>query len=281
MPNTLLEPARLNQRVQVEGTGLGPVNGDEAAGPIPGDLDVDVQVMVGDRQATVVSKGRSDCCAGIDYIVFEAPPGVEGCYVPVAVRTDGVLSNFATMSIAPDGKACADLPGLSATEVEKLRNGERLNLSQVELMRLGVKVALQGYSAEVLMDVGFGSFASLSSADLYRSGRAISFWRAGAPSPGACLVLPANSKEGIPLPVYQDPLTNRWPVLLKFLDPGENLNLTGSSGARKLHRSNSQYWGFLGGFNPEEGPSPPYLEPGAYTLGNGSGGKTSEPLKPC
>ncbi|MCX6636411.1 MAG: hypothetical protein NT090_15235 [Acidobacteria bacterium] len=273
VPNTLLEPARPNQRVQLEGTGLGPVNGDEAAGPIPGEIDADVQVMVGDRQATVVSKGRSDCCAGIDYIDFEVPPGVEGCYVPVAVRAGGVLSNFATMSIAPDGKACADLLGLSTTEAEKLRNGERLSLGQVELMRLGLKIAFRGVSAEFVMDVGFGSFASFSAADLYRSGQVISFWRTGAPSPGTCLVLPANSNEDFPLPAYKDFAAYHSPTSLKFLDAGENLNLTGPSGSRELYRSYSQYWGFLGGLNPEEGVSPPYLEPGAYTLGNGSGGE--------
>ena len=273
VPNTLLESARPNQLVQLEGTGLGPANGDEAAGPIPGDLDVDVQVMVGNRQARLVSKDRSDCCAGIDYIVFEVPPGVEGCYVPVAVRAGGVLSNFATMAIAPDGGACPDLQGLSVKEIEKLRNGEPLNLGHIELMRLGLKIAVPGFSAEVVMDAGFGWFASLSVADLNRTVQTGSFFRAGAPSPGTCLVLPANSNEDMPLPVYKDFTAPDNPTRLKFLYAGESLNLTGPSGSRKLRRVTGQYWEFLGGFNPDEGVSPPYLEPGAYTLGNGSGGE--------
>jgi hypothetical protein len=147
------------------------------------------------------------------------------------------------------------------------------NLGQVELMRLGVKVTLQGVSNEGVMDLGLGSFVSFSAADLYRSGHVISSLRTGAPSPGTCLVLPANSNEDIPLPVYEDPLTARLPRFLKFLDTGENLNLTGSSGSRKLYGSSGEYAGYFGGLNIGGGPSPPYLEPGDYTLGNGSGGK--------
>src|ERR1041384_235930 len=44
--NTLTEPARPGQRVVLWGTGLGAVHGDEAAGPIPGDLNAGAEVLV-------------------------------------------------------------------------------------------------------------------------------------------------------------------------------------------------------------------------------------------
>ncbi|MCP5112159.1 MAG: hypothetical protein GY953_15125, partial [bacterium] len=92
--NSLADVARPGQTMILWGTGLGPVGGDEAAGPLPGNLDLPVEVIVGDVSANVVYKGRSGCCSGIDQIVFEVPAGVEGCYVPLIVKTGNVVSNF-------------------------------------------------------------------------------------------------------------------------------------------------------------------------------------------
>jgi uncharacterized protein (TIGR03437 family) len=50
-------------------------------------MPVDAEVYVGGKRAAVTYKGRSGCCAGIDQIVFTVPEGVEGCYVPVVVKT--------------------------------------------------------------------------------------------------------------------------------------------------------------------------------------------------
>jgi hypothetical protein len=98
-------------------------------------------------------------------------------------------------------------------------------------------------------------------------------WRAGAPSAGSCLVLPANSNEDYPLPAFKDYAAYNGSTRLGFLDAGDTLNLTASPGARKLYRVNSQYWGFLGGLDLDSGPTPPFLEAGTYTIDNGSGGK--------
>ena len=75
--NTLLNATNPAATLDIWGTGLGPVSGDEVAGPLPGDMShVDVQVWVGDKQAEVTYRGRSGCCAGIDQIRFIVPSGL-------------------------------------------------------------------------------------------------------------------------------------------------------------------------------------------------------------
>ncbi len=106
--NTLLRSAVPGQTAILYGTGLGPVAGNEAAGALPGNLTTDVQIFVGANSAAVSYAGRAGCCAGLDQINFTVPQGVEGCFVPVAVRTGGVISNFTTMSIAGSGQICSD-----------------------------------------------------------------------------------------------------------------------------------------------------------------------------
>ena len=107
--NAYAEPATPGQLVVLWGTGLGAATGDEAAGPLPGDLGIEkLQVLVADKAARVVYAGRSGCCAGVDQIIFEVPAGIEGCAVPVVVRfsDDGSESAYQTLAIAEQAGAC-------------------------------------------------------------------------------------------------------------------------------------------------------------------------------
>ena len=107
--NAYAEPATPGQLVVLWGTGLGAATGDEAAGPLPGDLGIEkLQVLVADKAARVVYAGRSGCCAGVDQIIFEVPAGIEGCAVPVVVRfsDDGSESTYETLAIAEQAGAC-------------------------------------------------------------------------------------------------------------------------------------------------------------------------------
>ena len=89
------------------GTGLGAVRGNEAAGPLPGDLSsLPVEVTVGGQSATVSYRGRSGCCAGVDQIAFTVP-NVTGCRVPVTLKINDVVSNSTSMANSPAGtKTC-------------------------------------------------------------------------------------------------------------------------------------------------------------------------------
>lgn len=137
--NTLTNAARPGQVVVLWGTGLGPVRSDPSARPFrartPSDPNAGLEVLVGNTTARTLYAGPSGCCAGIDQIIFEAPAGVEGCFVPIAVRfRDGEVGlNFATMSIAAQGGTCSDPHGLSATQVQRLQAGEFLNQGSIRL----------------------------------------------------------------------------------------------------------------------------------------------------
>jgi len=68
--NNFANAATPGQLVVLWGTGLGPVSADEAAGPAPGDLEIQgLQVLVANKSARVVYAGRSGCCAGVDQII--------------------------------------------------------------------------------------------------------------------------------------------------------------------------------------------------------------------
>ena len=72
---TPTKAANPGEALIIWGTGLGPVSGDEAAGPLPGNLGLSVKVWVGTQEATVNYGGRSGCCAGLDQVVlvWQAP----------------------------------------------------------------------------------------------------------------------------------------------------------------------------------------------------------------
>lgn len=108
--NSFQHPARAGQLIGLWGTGLGPVDGDEASGPLPSALPIDgVELLVGGVAAKVVYAGRSGCCAGVDQIIFEAPAGVEGCNVAVKVRypdgesADAPKTDFGPVSLVLPG----------------------------------------------------------------------------------------------------------------------------------------------------------------------------------
>ncbi|MFN0169227.1 MAG: hypothetical protein ACKV22_22615, partial [Bryobacteraceae bacterium] len=110
--NSLSRPARSGQVVTLWATGLGPIPDNEAIVPAPRDLNINLQVLVGGKPATIRYKGRSGCCPGVDQIVFEVPSGINGCYVPLVVQVDSAVSNFTNLSVAgPDGGDCTDLSG--------------------------------------------------------------------------------------------------------------------------------------------------------------------------
>jgi uncharacterized protein (TIGR03437 family) len=129
---TFAQPAHSGDVVRLRGTGLGAVATDEAAAPAPGNL-FKSEVFVGNRAAVVQYAGRSECCAGLDEIVFEIPAGVNGCFVPVAVRTAGSVSNFVSMPVAPPGEPCSDPIGLPPDLVAKAATGDNIAVGGIAL----------------------------------------------------------------------------------------------------------------------------------------------------
>lgn len=247
--NTLGRPARPGQVVTLWATGLGPIPDNDAIAPVPRDLNVNLQVLVGGKPATVRYKGRSGCCSGVDQIVFEVPPGVIGCYVPLVVQVDNVVSNFTTISVAgSDGGDCTDLSGISGPMLEKLQSGGNLRVGSIVL-----SVA----KSDLVVETGIGQF--------FQTGLT---WLAsqislGLPSPGSCLVNPVT--PSVPIGSFFE---------LVGLDAGRVLNVTGPKGSRQI----LQRWPGMYSETFANGTQVQFLEPGTYTVDSAPGGADVGPL---
>lgn len=116
-------------------TGLGARTPDNM--PVVQDLksQLDLEVSVGGLPAKVIYAGPSGCCAAVDQIIFEVPQGREGCFVPVAIRVDDSVSNFASMSISSQGTTCSDPHGFSAEQIEQMRDQGSLTIGNVVLSK--------------------------------------------------------------------------------------------------------------------------------------------------
>ncbi len=279
--NTLVEAAQPDQAMILWATGLGPVSGNEAAGPLPAaqPSGVTVEVFVGGKAADVIGFGRSGCCAGIDQIAFRVPAGVEGCYVPVAVRAGGVVSNFTTIAVASSGKICSDPTKFSIADLQKVQFPGTLTVAEIALARLSPKLSLPGLGTlQGNLDFGDGAFRRFNSLGLLGSNRgSLSLsGPAQVPSLGGCSVSAYR---------YQDLFDSIGadvddPVPLRGLDAGAALNFTGPRGVKQITRHGEsgrfEYHfddDLLGGGIPGLEPvQPDYLVPGSYTLDNGSGG---------
>ncbi len=247
--NTLSRPAQPGQVVTLWATGLGPIPDNEAMAPVPRDLNINLQVLVGGKPAAVRYKGRSGCCSGVDQIVFEVPPGVGGCYVPMVVQVDNAVSNFTTISVAgPGGSDCTDLSGISGPMLEKLQAGGNLRVGSIVL-----SVAKSDFVAET----GIGEFFQ---ADLTWLANRISL---GLPSPGSCMVNPV--KSFVPFGLAFEPVG---------LDAGRVLNVTGPKGSRQI----LQRWPGMYSEAFANGTLVQFLEPGTYTV-DSSGGPDVGPFR--
>lgn len=276
-PNTLINVAHAGDQMFIWGTGLGAISGGDANQPPVGNLNVPVEVYVGNVKASIGYQGRSGCCAGIDQILITIPPGVTGCYVPVAVKTGNIVSNFATMSIEDSGTVCSDPAGFSTADLAKLQSGAALNRAEINLSRISLNISLPGMNAiQGDLDQGEGHFRNIPPSALPGIiGGAVAAFR-GFPSVG-CNVIP-----------YTPPSQQLFNNFLKGTpDPGFNsgdagpvLNFTGPNGLRQILKVDDggpayELGGntFLGGGAPPLVPAAPgYLSPGNYTLDDGTGG---------
>jgi len=247
--NTLSRPARPGQVVTLWATGLGPVADNESTVPVPRDLNINLQVWVGGKPATVRYKGRSGCCAGVDQIALEIPAGVSGCYVPVVVQVDNAVSNFTTIAVAgADGGGCLDLSGVSGPTLEKLQSGGSLRVGSIVL-----SVA----KADTVVETGVGQFFQ---ADLSLLANQVAL---GLPSPGSCMVGPVKSSP--PFGWDSEPVG---------LDAGRVLTVTGPKGSRQiLQRSPGMYSETFA-----SGTLVQFLEPGTFTVDSASGGGNVGPF---
>ena len=130
--NVLNQAAQPGQAVILWGSGLGPIEGSDADFPPVGSLPYQVDVIIG---GTIVVQpfyaGRSAQFPGIDQVNFFLPEGIEGCYVSVAVRVNGVISNHGSLAVSSAGKYCSG--PLSAEQIMLAEQQGRLRVGAVTL----------------------------------------------------------------------------------------------------------------------------------------------------
>lgn len=157
--NALVQAAQPGQVAILWGVGLGPITGDDADFPPVGSLPFNVEVILGGH--TIVSPlyaGRSPQFPGIDQINFTVPEGLQGCYVSVAVRVNGVLSNFGMMAVSSNGRYCGD-----PFTPEQLMMAEQAGRLRVGAAAMTIG---PGITPEVESEAGDYSLALLNSSTL-------------------------------------------------------------------------------------------------------------------
>jgi uncharacterized protein (TIGR03437 family) len=276
--NALNKPAHPGEVMVLWGTGLGPVTWNEAQPPQAGDLPITIEVWVGGRQAAVSYRGRSGCCAGIDQIAFTVPEGAEGCSVPVVVKTGDIVSNFATIAVAPRGRnACSD-PTFNGEDLDRVTTGTYRS-GTIALTRLNIKVDVPGVGqAQMNTDTGSAYFSRV---DVSAVGSASPSNETQSVSMGGCIVSTFR------------PTSTGTPPTATFtpLDAGPAINLSGPKGDKQLAKEaqSGAYAAQLGGGMTIPGlPSvpglpgqqPPYLDAGTYRINNGSGGAGANRVGP-
>jgi uncharacterized protein (TIGR03437 family) len=240
--------------VDIWGTGLGPVAGNEAAGPLPGNIpSLNLQVYVGNQQAQVMYAGRSGCCTGLDQIEISVPAGVTGCAVPVYVVDGGVASNFTTMSIAQSGSSCSQ-SGENDPSVLQIaqKNGG---------LRTGVVLMSRAYGYTTAIDYeGDSAGVYFVKVPLSTLGQSVQL-----PAANTCMVTQFPVGAGAGGGGTNTPL-----------DPG-SVSMSGPIGSYSLVESLPGFYGIA--FSPSSATGSPglvtdgtVLEPGSYTF-TGTGGK--------
>jgi uncharacterized protein (TIGR03437 family) len=124
--NKLFQSATPGQAVALFGTGLGPAADaaqEDDRPPVQTDVrsaNVQVEVWVGNRQATVLYAGRSSYTAE-DEVDFRVPNGVSGCYNEVTLLAGPpggqTASNFTTLAVTDGGGICSDTDGINMADL--------------------------------------------------------------------------------------------------------------------------------------------------------------------
>ena len=264
--NSLIDAAAPGQVEILWGTGLGPISGDDSSAPAVGNLDADVEVLIGGRSARLLYKGRSPEFPGLDQVQFEVPAGVQGCYVPVAVRTESKYSNYATMAIASNGRYCANAVSFTSTELQSLEAAGAVRVGIINLNHVIIMAA--GFPDQSSIEEGRANFYRR---DLNEALSALSpaedWWTAPLlAEPGSCMVYSyrTSNEAGDFTPID--------PIRSAGLKAGSALGVSGPKGTKQIPLRNPALTSFKTTLGGSAANMPDYLDPGDYVVNNGSGG---------
>jgi hypothetical protein len=236
------------------GTGLGPVvEADEAGPDFLKEVDFGAEVLVGGKPASVVAQVR--VTRGDDFILFKLPDDVaQGCYVPLAVRAGGTLSNVASISVSGSGDSCSDPAGFSASDLDGVQKSGGINIGVIQFNRFDFRGEIIGEAngkfVRYHQDDLRGSYAALSTGNGIRNALFV-------PPFGTCTVHTGSTS----IPTDQTEVQQRHNV-------GQALNLSGPNGKAEMAAPDYQF----------EARND-FFTPGDYTIDNGTGTSTFGPFK--
>ncbi len=210
-----------------------------------------VRVLIGGQEAVVHYKGRSAEFPGIDQLQFQVPAGVSGCFVPVTVIVNGMISNFGTMAI-DSGSSCADPVSFTTADLAPTALDGDTSMGAISL--LGIDFTGPGVPEGAGRSNASAGFASVTSLSMMTSLGPLGFLGIPPASMGSCYV-------------YQGPgedmeLDDR--VAVQGLNAGSAMSLTAPFGVYDLNHEGSAF--------AIEDPAHNLLTPGMYTFDNGAGG---------
>jgi uncharacterized protein (TIGR03437 family) len=240
--------AKPGDTVVLWGTGLGPapnISTEGTAAPPQTNLcataaSCPITVWVGGLQATVAYAGRSGFTAE-DQVDFVIPPGIQGCYVQVAVQTgtgtNAVVGNFTSMAVDPTGPTCQDVDGINYADIAAtVASKGSANIGAISLLSnyldldLGILGTQLWDNDTVSGEIGTFSTGVL---DLYQ-GVAL------APSVSEP---PGNNCTVIPFFAYPPP-KDPGLAYITYLDAGASLSIQGPSGNSVSIPKNSNQKGY-------------------------------------
>ena len=250
--NTICGAANPGDTLILWATGLGAINGSDAAGVGLGENmpNIPLKLWLGGVQAKVNYQGRSGCCIGEDQIVFTVPENTPtGCAVPLVVQIGSEISNNVLIPVAKEGRSCTlvrpDYAPIGAEKIEELVTAGPVNSGSIRLDHFS-----SGEGAPHFEDDARFQFFKLTG---YLPGTQPFFvsWIDDQPA-GTCIVY-NNLNQSL-----NNPITGG-----SGLDAGSSFKLMGPMGSVTLPAGN----GKAAQFNATGS----FLVPGTYTI-TGSGG---------
>jgi len=258
--NALNLSAQPGQVMLIQAMGLGPATIDETQENLTQVLNVPADVIVGNKLGTVITELRA--AGGSDFILVKLPDDApQGCYVPLAIRAGGVVSNVTSLSISSTGASCSDAGGLAASDIDAAQKSGQMRMGTIVLGRLNVgPLGPMDFVNGMFMRYDFTSLLGAFSPGNNGQGIRGSF---ATPPPGTCSVSQgARTRPNNPLDTPGDP------TFAQFLNAGQALSLNGPQGTAQLPAPGYS-------FNPDGDA----ITPGDYTVDNGSGTQLVGPFK--
>jgi len=220
---------RPGEPVVLYGTGLGAIDGAPDDRP-PGAArtTVPVEVVIEGQLVTPFYAGRSPNYAGLDQINFIAPANLQPeCYVPVAVRAAGRLSNIVSVPITTTGRNCPHPFHVSGESAARIDSGGTVTIAQV----IGERRSSEAGSVGEGIGIGFAE-VDANSLEIAANRRNDPL---NGPQPGVCALQVVDRNAA----VVRRPTVSR----PRFLDAGSLVRLAGPSYSANVPRTPDSTYG--------------------------------------